>query len=184
MTEGDFIPPGTPVRITSISGRRIFVEHCTRGWSIMKRPAIVLVICAGLLASVVHAAPAADAAPDHPDAAKTDSPVRNPRSWPALRQRPRNPSRRSNSTPPAISATATRPWASTKSAAPIEEAKSWGCTSYGDWFDMLDCSDPFRAERQIDLGRALWNAKKANFRSAMKVGRSRPISSSRRTMST
>ncbi|MHB8899961.1 MAG: NfeD family protein [Thermoguttaceae bacterium] len=26
MTEGDFIPPGTPVRITSISGRRILVE--------------------------------------------------------------------------------------------------------------------------------------------------------------
>ncbi len=27
MTEGDFFPPGTPVRITSISGRRIVVEH-------------------------------------------------------------------------------------------------------------------------------------------------------------
>ena len=51
----------------------------------------------------------------------------------------------------------------------IEEAKSWGCTSYGDWFDMLDCSNPFRAERQIGLGRALWNAKKANFRSAQKA---------------
>lgn len=51
----------------------------------------------------------------------------------------------------------------------ILEAKFWGCTSYGDWFDMLDCSDPFRVERQIGLGRALWNAKKANFRSAEKA---------------
>lgn len=48
----------------------------------------------------------------------------------------------------------------------IEEAKSWGCNSYGDWFDMLDCSNPFRTERQFGLGRALWNQKKSNFRSA------------------
>ncbi len=27
MTEGDFVPPGTPVRITSVSGRRILVEQ-------------------------------------------------------------------------------------------------------------------------------------------------------------
>ena len=52
----------------------------------------------------------------------------------------------------------------------IEEAKFWGCRSYGDWFDMLDCANPFRAERQVGLGRALWNAKKANFRSARDVG--------------
>ena len=52
----------------------------------------------------------------------------------------------------------------------IGEAKFWGCKSYGDWFDMLDCSNPFRAERQVGLGRALWTAKKANFRSAQKAG--------------
>ncbi|MHB8899962.1 MAG: hypothetical protein ACYC6Y_14540 [Thermoguttaceae bacterium] len=52
----------------------------------------------------------------------------------------------------------------------IDEAKSWGCNGYGDWFDMLDCSDPFRAERQADLSRALWNAKKANFRAAARLG--------------
>lgn len=52
----------------------------------------------------------------------------------------------------------------------IGEARFWGSNSYGDWFDMLDCSDPFRAERQVDLGRALWNAKKANFHSASQLG--------------
>ncbi len=136
----------------------------------MKRPAIVLVICAGLLVSVVHAAPAADAAPDHPDAAKTDSPRQKPAELAG------------------IAATASKPFDDIELYAPghfgnsyeamgeyeiralIEDARSWGCTSYGDWFDMLDCSNPFRVERQIDLGRALWNAKKANFRSAMKVG--------------
>ena len=52
----------------------------------------------------------------------------------------------------------------------LREAKFWGCTRYGDWFDMLDCSDPFRKSNQWDLGRALWSAKKLNFRSAVKVG--------------
>ncbi|MEA1950446.1 MAG: hypothetical protein U9N87_03620, partial [Planctomycetota bacterium] len=52
----------------------------------------------------------------------------------------------------------------------LREGKFWGCTRYGDWFDMLDCSDPFRKDTQWGLGRALWWAKKLNFRSAEKVG--------------
>jgi len=52
----------------------------------------------------------------------------------------------------------------------LREAKFWGCTRYGDWFDMLDCSDPFRKDVQWGLGRALWWAKKLNFRSAAKAG--------------
>ena len=52
----------------------------------------------------------------------------------------------------------------------LSEARFWGCTRYGDWFDMLDCSDPFRNDKQWDLGRALWSAKKRNFRSAVRVG--------------
>ncbi|MBN2292380.1 MAG: hypothetical protein JXM70_08145 [Pirellulales bacterium] len=52
----------------------------------------------------------------------------------------------------------------------LKEARFWGCTRYGDWFDMLDCSDPFRKDDHWGLSRALWWAKKLNFRSAVKVG--------------
>jgi hypothetical protein len=52
----------------------------------------------------------------------------------------------------------------------LSEAKFWGCTRYGDWFDMLDCSDPFREDKQWDLGNELWWAKKINFSSALEFG--------------
>ncbi len=52
----------------------------------------------------------------------------------------------------------------------LREARHWGCTRYGDWFDMIDCSDVFRNSRQYGLGRAMWDMKKANFRSAGQVG--------------
>ena len=34
----------------------------------------------------------------------------------------------------------------------LAEAKEWGFTRYGDWFDTLDCVDPFSDDRQYDLG--------------------------------
>ncbi len=52
----------------------------------------------------------------------------------------------------------------------LTEAKHWGFNRYGDWFDMLDCVDPFVNERQYDLGNALWDAKKAHFRTAQSLG--------------
>ena len=51
----------------------------------------------------------------------------------------------------------------------LVEAKHWGFTHYGDWFDTVDCSDPF-ASRLCNLGRALWERKKANFRTAQSLG--------------
>jgi hypothetical protein len=51
----------------------------------------------------------------------------------------------------------------------LSEAKFWGCNRYGDWFDKLDCSDPFRKDNQWDLGDALWWAKKINYRSAVNL---------------
>lgn len=52
----------------------------------------------------------------------------------------------------------------------LVEAKHWGFTRYGDWFDTLDCVDPFVEERQYDLGNALWDNKKAHFRTAQSLG--------------
>jgi hypothetical protein len=52
----------------------------------------------------------------------------------------------------------------------LEEAVFWGFNRYGDWFDMVNCSDPFPEKRFFDQGHALWDAKKANFRSAQALG--------------
>ena len=52
----------------------------------------------------------------------------------------------------------------------LTEAKHWGFNRYGDWFDMLDCVDPFVQERQYDLGNALWDSKRAHFRTAQSLG--------------
>jgi hypothetical protein len=52
----------------------------------------------------------------------------------------------------------------------LEEAVFWGFNRYGDWFDMIDCSDPFIEERFVNQGHALWEKKKANFRSAQALG--------------
>lgn len=52
----------------------------------------------------------------------------------------------------------------------LAEAKAWGFNRYGDWFDMLDCVDPFADDGQYDLGNALWDRKRANFRVAQSLG--------------
>lgn len=52
----------------------------------------------------------------------------------------------------------------------LAEAAEWGFNRYGDWFDTIDCSDPFAAPHQWNLGHELWARKKANFRSAQSLG--------------
>jgi len=52
----------------------------------------------------------------------------------------------------------------------LAEAKYWGFGRYGDWFDMEDCSDPFAQKRLVQLAHALWQRKKANFRTAQALG--------------
>lgn len=52
----------------------------------------------------------------------------------------------------------------------LGEMKYWGFNRYLDWFDTLDCSDPFVNDGQYDLANALWDAKKQHYRSAQKLG--------------
>lgn len=52
----------------------------------------------------------------------------------------------------------------------LVEAKSWGYNAYGDWFDTLDCVDPFSGSVQYSLGNALWERKRAGFQVAQAVG--------------
>ncbi len=126
----------------------------------MKKLAIVLGICGGLVASwaaVVSGADEASPEPKTAESAAAAGSIRKPFAEIELYA-------------PGHFGNSYEVMGEYEMRAVLEEAKAWGCKSYGDWFDMLDCSDPFRAERQVDLGRALWNAKKANFRSAVKVG--------------
>lgn len=52
----------------------------------------------------------------------------------------------------------------------LKEAVYWGFNRYGEWFDMIDCSDPFAERRLYNLGHALWDRKKANFLTAQALG--------------
>ena len=52
----------------------------------------------------------------------------------------------------------------------LAEAQHWGFNRYGDWFDMLDCGDPFAETQHVHLAHALWARKKANFLSAQALG--------------
>ncbi|MCR4413448.1 MAG: hypothetical protein NUV77_13590 [Thermoguttaceae bacterium] len=52
----------------------------------------------------------------------------------------------------------------------LAEAVYWGFNRYGDWFDMEDCSDPFAEKQLVLLSHALWERKKAHFRSAQALG--------------
>ncbi len=52
----------------------------------------------------------------------------------------------------------------------LVEAVEWGFNRYGDWFDTIDCSDPFAEPHHWNLGHELWDRKKANFRSAQSLG--------------
>lgn len=52
----------------------------------------------------------------------------------------------------------------------LAEAVFWGFNGYGDWFDMDDCSDPFRPKHSHGLGDVLWDRKKAHYGSAQSLG--------------
>ena len=47
----------------------------------------------------------------------------------------------------------------------LAEAKHWGFNRYGDSFDVLDCSDPFKKRLYQDymLSTDTWKYKKQNF---------------------
>ncbi len=51
----------------------------------------------------------------------------------------------------------------------LEEARFWGFNEYGDWFDTIDCADPF-SDKHYNLAGALWDRKKENFQSAQELG--------------
>jgi hypothetical protein len=51
----------------------------------------------------------------------------------------------------------------------LEEARHWGFNRYGDWFDTVDCADLF-SDPHFNMGKALWQRKKANFLSAQQAG--------------
>ncbi len=51
----------------------------------------------------------------------------------------------------------------------LAEAQWWGYNRYGDWFDTIDCSDPF-SDKHYNLAGALWERKKANFKTAQSLG--------------
>jgi hypothetical protein len=51
----------------------------------------------------------------------------------------------------------------------FDDAVHWGFNAYCDWFDTVDCADLF-ADPHFNMGKALWQRKKANFRSAQDAG--------------
>ncbi len=52
----------------------------------------------------------------------------------------------------------------------LAECKGYGFNRYADWYDTADCTDPFSARGRGLLGDALWQRKKANYRSAQSLG--------------
>ncbi len=44
----------------------------------------------------------------------------------------------------------------------LKEWKEWGFNEYADWFDTIDCADPFE-DPHFNLGGAMWEAKKGRF---------------------
>ena len=52
----------------------------------------------------------------------------------------------------------------------LTEAKHWGFNRYADWFDALDCVDPFSGDPQYSLANALWDLKRTHFRTAQSLG--------------
>jgi hypothetical protein len=53
----------------------------------------------------------------------------------------------------------------------LVEAQHWGYNCYGDWFDTMDCADPFAGDQNnYRIGNALWDLKKAHFRTAQSLG--------------
>ncbi len=51
----------------------------------------------------------------------------------------------------------------------LTEARNWGFNEYADWFDTIDCADPFN-DAHYNMGHALWDAKKRNFLIAQSLG--------------
>lgn len=51
----------------------------------------------------------------------------------------------------------------------LSEAKHWGFNRYADWFDVLDCVDPFSGDPQNSLANALWDLKRTHFRTAQSL---------------
>ncbi|MCA9442550.1 MAG: hypothetical protein KC964_17235 [Candidatus Omnitrophica bacterium] len=56
----------------------------------------------------------------------------------------------------------------------LEEAKFWGFNEYSDWFDTIDCADPF-IDKHYNLAGALWDRKKENLRTAQVLGFARVL---------
>ena len=52
----------------------------------------------------------------------------------------------------------------------LAECKDYGFNRYADWYDTADCTDLFSGQNHMLLGSALWQRKKANFRSAQSLG--------------
>ena len=52
----------------------------------------------------------------------------------------------------------------------LAEAKHWGYNRYADWFDAIDCVDPFSGDPQYSLANALWDLKRTHFRTAQSLG--------------
>ena len=52
----------------------------------------------------------------------------------------------------------------------LSEAKHWGFNRYADWFDAIDCVDPFSGDPQYSLANALWDLKRTHFRTAQSLG--------------
>lgn len=51
----------------------------------------------------------------------------------------------------------------------LMEWRDWGFNEYADWYDTIDCADPFE-DAHYNMGRALWDAKKRNFLTAQSLG--------------
>ena len=52
----------------------------------------------------------------------------------------------------------------------LKEVVYWGFNGYIDWFDVLDCSNPFVEPTEYRLGYVVWQGKKRNFKSAYSLG--------------
>jgi len=52
----------------------------------------------------------------------------------------------------------------------LAACKAYGFNRYADWYDTVDCTDPFSGQRHTLLGASLWQRKKAHFLSAQSLG--------------
>lgn len=52
----------------------------------------------------------------------------------------------------------------------LAEVRHWGFRRYADWFDTIDCSDPYAERRHYQLAHALWDRKRYAFQAAQALG--------------